>query len=322
MPACQLAWALRLPSAKIGDQEKEHPGRTPWCWGGRPMTSPAAALAALLLLALLLATWIHPLSAQASPSCQCGNQSVPFPFSLQGGICNRNTSNDSLLDAFNLLCDPELGDGPLLQTPTGLYQVLEFRPTSLVLNSSWRVQTPAICSGNTRSNTSFELATTSPYVVAAGNTFVTRGCNSTGSYKSDKDAVFTSCTVGECGSASGTPPACNGVPCCSIPFPAGVKSFELASSGRGGCGLRSTVVMTGGDWLGDGFSVEWAIQDGANCSEAAASESYACAQSAVCKDADWLDGYTCACGSESLAGDGYKDGTGCTGRRRKHRFAV
>jgi hypothetical protein len=73
--------------------------------------------------------------------------------------------------------------------------------------------------------------------------------------------------------------------------------------------LPSSQILGSGHWV---TALEWAIP-GPNCADAIKLTNYTCDASASCRNASaGLIGYTCLC-TEGYSGDGYKNGSGCTG---------
>jgi hypothetical protein len=73
--------------------------------------------------------------------------------------------------------------------------------------------------------------------------------------------------------------------------------------------LPSNATLGSGHWVA---ALEWAIP-GPSCVDAITLANYSCTTNASCTNAfKGLSGYTCLC-NEGYSGDGYKNGSGCTG---------
>jgi hypothetical protein len=277
----------------------------------------------------------------------CGSVAIPYPFGTAPGcglpefrlscISNNSTTGASTASMnYSFPVDPVL----LLSTPSGDFQITAISNSTLWINTT-TVKALA-CSSGALAHAEFALAPPpSPYVLTAQNVFFGAGCNATVNVTFDGAAnTEQTCKTG-CNNPGGYPyPYCDY--CCTIPVPQGTRTVDFyggvlgnnnESSSSTSCGfatflsknsyrpplvaaddvaighLPSSQILGSGHWV---TALEWAIP-GPNCADAIKLTNYSCDASASCRNASaGLTGYTCLC-TEGYSGDGYKNGSGCTG---------
>lgn len=265
-------------------------------------------------------------SAVARPSCPktCGNTSIPYPFGIAPG-CG--------LPAFQLNCSatkegspssPFDGFGeegplfPFLLTGSGLFQVLQITPTSIIINVT---DLKAVSCDGSQAIATFVLDPLSPFFLSGNNQFFVTGCNSTGDVNTDLTLGSTrSCNVSSCSNTPSDSSFCSSQQCC-VALPGGSREVVMHGggyrSGSGGCGFASIGYPPSFAITSDGStgSEEYGLQlayavDGHSCSDP--NFNSICAARATCLDVE--HGHVCLCDGVGLVGDGYRAGSGCSGK--------
>eukprot|EP01018_Ginkgo_biloba_P012536 Gb_23403 [translate_table: standard] len=270
----------------------------------------------LLVVTIFLALAEGSVTKCSRPQ-KCGNLTVNYPFGIKNSACIAHDPG------FEIICkeNSSLGRGllPFLPTPSGDFQILNISNGTLIINStSLKAMS---CNGTDDARKVLQLPKDGPFTISNTNVFAVIGCSSIGSFISPVEAGLPGGGVGKCQAAclnQDEPKYCNAYGCCSAGIPGNWQWINFTGGGIHyqyfeNCGFSTilepeTFSTLHRGWIGSGqygLKLDWAIGN-LNCSIA----SPGCSQHAICSDR--RNGYICNC-QEGYEGDGYSNGTGCTG---------